>query len=136
MKPSINEAVAVAAVKEENGKYREYTLVDFKDCPQRLIRGILKSPKSQADGKYGVEILDKFDIPQVIEYFSETALGIPIEVQNDKLVVGVINWNSDFDAEEIEVYTNTDTDLDIETVHKSDIKRIKSWVVPQEQKQE
>jgi len=124
-------AVVVAAI-EENGEHRGCILADFRGCPEKLFRGTLKSRAD--DNKYGVDILDKH---VKIEYFAETALGIPVEFEFQTQIyktvrVGAINWNSDLDAEEIEVYTD---DFDKETVHKSAIKKqIESWEVPQEQK--
>ena len=136
MKPSKGGAVAVV---EENGGYRECTLADFKDCPGKLVKGILKNLKGQADGKYEVDILREGNIfIRESVSLAETFLGIPVTVKFQNAIgktvelVGVTNWNSDFDAEEIEVYTD---DFDKETVHKSAIKKqIESWEVPQEQK--
>jgi|GEM_PF-2927260 hypothetical protein len=132
MKPNIDEAVVVF---EENGEYRECILADFKDRPVNLVNGSLVKGilKSQADDKYEVDILDRRDIPKGTISLAETSLGIPVTVKSPNAIgetvelVGVTNWNSDFDAEEIEVYTR---EHGIETVRTSDISPITSWVVP------
>jgi hypothetical protein len=102
------------------------TFGDFKENITRFKQGLLLD---KIGNNYRVKILD-FMGGWIMDV-KETALGIPIQTKHkdicgrDIMNFGVVRWETDFDAAEIEVFT----EKGLKRVPKTEIKRMRSWPV-------
>lgn len=121
------EAVAVALEPERDGGYRECKLTDFQDKPLHLVMGVLKG---QEGTKYRVDVLNNWYGIKGTAVVGVGALGIPVSANvtlstgRTVLAFGAVSWDTDFEAPEIEAYTDHGT----KTVSRNSVERIRSWL--------